>query len=294
MSDDGASIALETLSPPSSEPVGNVAAHGKRPVLEGSVHGKAVGSASSKEADDDSVERDENRDYIGNDAGPSHAPTESRSLKGISKFFCEISLIDQANGNSYTKRIEELPPGYPQLAAFMCCAETFSIARRFSRLRMRRLAHYQCHLAGLERRLMNLDKTDFHSTPKALKSLSVKEPRDREQSREKLMDAIDMGLSGYDDLFHRTAKIMRFNSPSPRDRASFMEWFNTHKPLDQPDSKYLEPGDDFMTLAEDRECKWLDDFVEQVLDRCVPKRIMEASPESSKWTPIYYSHHILT
>ena len=54
-----------------------------------------------------------------------------------------------------------------------------------------------------------------------------------------------------------------------------MAWLDLHGPLWEPDSMIFKHSDDFITLAEDAECSWLDGLIEDSLDRFLPKKFME-------------------
>lgn len=68
---------------------------------------------------------------------------------------------------------------------------------------------------------------------------------------------------------------MSFKTPSARNRASFLSWIWSYKPLTEEETPFLENSDDLVALSNGEECSWLDGFVEDVLMTCLPRGLLQ-------------------
>ena len=95
--------------------------------------------------------------------------------------------------------VNDVPSGYPQLAAFINSDENFLIARKYGYLRSRVLLYRQDELAVLERNLIALDADDEEKRPLALQSRKHDESTDKDPvySRKVLIQNIDDKLKEY-------------------------------------------------------------------------------------------------
>ncbi len=78
-----------------------------------------------------------------------------------------------------------------------------------------------------------------------------------------------------DDLVSRIRVYVSLKKPSGRDLSSFVDWIWDEKPLSREESRFLQHEDDFVALSDGQEGGWLDGFVEDVMTKCIPKRIMK-------------------
>ena len=102
--------------------------------------------------------------------------------------------------------VDELPPGYPQLAAFMNSDDNFLIARKFGYLRARVLLYRQDELSVLERDLIALDNDDKEKRAIALQSRKYDEATDKDPvySRKVLIQKIDDKLKEYGEYSYHS------------------------------------------------------------------------------------------
>ena len=66
-------------------------------------------------------------------------------------------------------------------------------------------------------------------------------------------------------------------SPTSRNHRIFSQWIQGRNPLTPRDQRFMEFRDDFVTLAEDQESSHFDGIVEDVLDFCLPRKVMQVS-----------------
>ena len=71
-------------------------------------------------------------------------------------------------------------------------------------------------------------------------------------------------------------------APSPRNLKSFVTWMRNETPLTHEESDFLEHQDDFVALSSGQESGWLDGVVEDTLKWCMPKKIREVQPPSTR------------
>jgi len=98
--------------------------------------------------------------------------------------------------------VDDYPPGYPQLAAFLNLDPNFPVYRRFGTLRHRLMVHKEVELMKLEQNLNEMDKADWTERRHRLQSIrrdhedATKEGKEQSE-REKLIDEIDKKLERY-------------------------------------------------------------------------------------------------
>ena len=78
-----------------------------------------------------------------------------------------------------------------------------------------------------------------------------------------------------DNLVNRIRAYASLKKPSGRNLSSFFDWVWDEKPLSREESRFLEHEDDFVALADGQEGGWLDGFVEDVMTKCIPNRILK-------------------
>ena len=177
------------------------------------------------------------------------------------------------------------------------------MCRKYGFLRSRVLLYRQDELANLERTLVDLDDLDLESAndkkePIHLMSRKIDDARKREPplSRKTLIQAIDDKLKEYgaqppriqekkwrlmkqylDDVIRRIQMYVSLRAPKIRDWQSFNKWMENEKPLMPQDERFLEHQMDFVALADNKECGWLDGFVEDTLKFLLPRTLRTVS-----------------
>ena len=78
-----------------------------------------------------------------------------------------------------------------------------------------------------------------------------------------------------DDIVRRIQLYVSLRAPSSRDWNSFAAWMANEKPLMPEERGFLQHRDDFVALADSKECGWLDGVVEDTLKRLIPSRLQQ-------------------
>ncbi|MCJ1458454.1 hypothetical protein MMC28_008827 [Mycoblastus sanguinarius] len=150
-------------------------------------------------------------------------------------------------------------------------------------MRSRVLLYRQDELCKLETKLLRLDEADNKESEESRKALrSRKHDEGRDSLRKTLIQQIDDKMKQYDDMVNRIQIYVTLKAPSSRNFKSFRTWIFNEKPLTREESGFLNHRDDFVALSDERECSWLDGVVEDVLERCLPRLVMDilfTSPE---------------
>ena len=192
--------------------------------------------------------------------------------------------------------VDDHPRGYPKLAAFMSSDENFLVCRKYSFLRSRVLLYRQDELSKLEETLVALDQEDWETDDAsrlALMSRKTDEARneDPRYSRKTLIQKIDDKLKQYGMYwqFGRSEKLTLatdncvsnirlyagMRTPCNRNWNSFAAWMKNKKPLTPEEREFMHHKDDFVALADDAECGWLDGVVEDTLSGFLPKKVID-------------------
>ena len=192
--------------------------------------------------------------------------------------------------------VDDHPRGYPKLAAFMNSDENFLVCRKYSFLRSRVLLYRQDELSRLEETLCALDQEDAETDDAsrlALMSRKTDEARDEDPqySRKTLIHKIDDKLKQYgvywqfgrserltlaaDDCVRNIQLYASMRSPCSRNWNSFAAWMKNIKPLTPEEREFMNHKDDFVALADDAECGWLDGVVEDTLSGLLPKKLKD-------------------
>lgn len=100
------------------------------------------------------------------------------------------------------RKVEQHPPGYPRLAAFVDTDPNFKIYRRFGTLRNRIGQQKQYELARLERKLDELDQKDHDDDGKRFCLSSIEFDQELGTERQALLREIEKKLHEYGKLFH--------------------------------------------------------------------------------------------
>ena len=90
-----------------------------------------------------------------------------------------------------------------------------------------------------------------------------------------------MLILALDEVIDRIRKYIALKAPSGRNIGSFMNWTRAHKPLTKEESTFLEHTDDFVALANGQENGWLDGFVEDTMNWCLPSNLMKVAQATS-------------
>ena len=96
--------------------------------------------------------------------------------------------------NTYTTD-EKQPEGWPQLASFMDTCDSFSIFRRFGQSHARILVNYMVDITAIEKRLLELDKSDIEPEGKLYRLRNRK--RGTDTSKEELLALMEDKLLRY-------------------------------------------------------------------------------------------------
>lgn len=221
-------------------------------------------------------------------------PDSSKEV-GISPLPLEIS--------SNPVLVDDHPRGYPKLAAFMSSDENFLVCRKYSFLRSRVLLYRQDELSKLEDTLVALDQEDAETDDAsrlALMSRKTDEARneDPRYSRKTLIQKIDDKLKQYGESwqFERSKKLTltaddcvsnirlyaSMRAPCSRNWNSFAAWMKNIKPLTPEEREFMNHKDDFVALADDAECGWLDGVVEDILSGFLPKKMIDVRTSCSQ------------
>lgn len=175
--------------------------------------------------------------------------------------------------------VEDYPSGYPQISALVGAHPSLHVFRRFTRLRARLILQKQDRLCLLEQELDELDRTE----PKRLFLGSLRS--DRNTTRNKLCDAIDMAMKDYgetprplcsqsagsrdhpniiainwncpfaytgataDDFLDRAEKMLARASPRGRDVQSLQNWTQNTSSVSLEETKYLWEDTDLFNLG---------------------------------------------
>jgi len=191
----------------------------------------------------------------------------------------------------YIRKIDDEPAGYPQLAAFLDSDPNFMMCRRFGVLHMRLLLYRQDELADLERRLSCIDREDS-LTEEGQQFLSSREMD--EEHRQDLIDEIDRKMKAYDDLVLRSQSLIAMRQPAKRNFRSMTTWVDNEKPLCVEEMDFIHQGEDFVTLAAEREDGWFDGIVEDALTSvpCRFTKFLFSSKSQREKTDDKYVHYV--
>ncbi|KAH0537357.1 hypothetical protein FGG08_005836 [Glutinoglossum americanum] len=191
----------------------------------------------------------------------------------------------------YTRKIDNEPAGYPQLAAFLDSDPNFTMCRRFGVLHTRLLLYRQDELRDLERRLAQVDREDS-LTEEGQQFLASREMD--EEHRQDLIDEIDQKLKAYDELVLRCQSLIAMRQPAKRNFRSLTTWVDNEKPLCVEEMDFIHQRQDFVTLAAEREDGWFDGLVEDALMSipCRFTKILFSSKSQREKTDDRYVHYV--
>jgi hypothetical protein len=63
------------------------------------------------------------------------------------------------------------------------------------------------------------------------------------------------------------------SKPSTLSKKSVVNWMNGNKPLIQRESRFLDHAEDLVSLSTDNDRGTFDEFIEWLLDKCIPTTI---------------------
>ncbi|KAF2186441.1 hypothetical protein K469DRAFT_706409 [Zopfia rhizophila CBS 207.26] len=185
-----------------------------------------------------------------------------------------------------TRRLNDCPKGYPNLAAFLDSDEGFTMYRRFGYLQSRLLLDKQEELRVLEKKL---DRMDKRLTKKDEDRMCSRDMfgSDVEKHRQLLSD-IEAKFCSYANILTAAQQMMAFKRPADADYQSVGRYINNRKPLVEEEATWIQHKEDIVTLRTGREHAWLDDVVEGFLKICHCRLIdmLFRSKETRKKTEI--------
>jgi hypothetical protein len=156
---------------------------------------------------------------------------------------------------------------------------------------MRLLLYRQDELADLERRLSRIDREDS-LTEEGQQFLASREMD--EEHRQDLVDEIDRKLKAYDELVLRCQSLIAMRQPEKRNFKSMTTWVDNEKPLCVEEMNFIHQGEDFITLAAEREDGWFDGLVEDTLTSipCRFTKFLFSSKSQREKTDDKYVHYV--
>jgi transglutaminase-like putative cysteine protease len=157
--------------------------------------------------------------------------------------------------------VDDVPDGYPRLAALIDSDINTRIYRRFGYYRNRLLLHRQDELAEITRKLDSLDKADEFSCPERLYSRRDDEMEGDTCARLQLLQQLDVKMKDYDELLMREHAIASLTRPTRRDHLSYFNWVYNNKPVVREEYEFIYHRDDFVLIG-NQEDAWLGCFVE--------------------------------
>jgi hypothetical protein len=158
-----------------------------------------------------------------------------------------------------SQRLEDYPPGYPQLAAYANSDVDTLLFRRFGWLRCRALLHLQDELQVLEDELRILDSEHGRTNPNRLISKRFDEDQAWHQDtseRKAIMMEINSRLKDYDNLLERQKFVSAIRKPSMREFRSFFDWVRNNRPVTREECQFIYHKDDILSLGQQSDI-WL-------------------------------------
>ncbi|OJD31226.1 uncharacterized protein BKCO1_5100051 [Diplodia corticola] len=197
------------------------------------------------------------------------APEVKRSW--VARLFRSNSSEDPDDeiNDTDVRALEDCPAGYPHLAAFQACEQSFMLYRGFSYVHARLILNLQAKIAALEGELDDVDEDDFgnEDTRVRLKSVArdigdTKDAEDTDRHRQRILEELRVNVMHYDELLIKTKQIASLQRPTDRDYRSVRNYFYNFRPLVKKEEKYIRCREDIISLRSGREWAGFDQWVE--------------------------------
>ncbi|BCS28103.1 uncharacterized protein APUU_61151S [Aspergillus puulaauensis] len=161
-------------------------------------------------------------------------------------------------------QVEEHPAGYPRFSALIGAENSFHICRRFSNIRARLLLLKQDKVSRLEAELEGIDREES-----AVLFLGSRR-YDLNESRKAILNDLNLALEDYDRYVERSARILEFSNPNPRNTTNLQKWVHGNRCIARDEVKYLTYGGNellCMATPADSTVARMEDWVEDNLVR---------------------------
>ena len=192
--------------------------------------------------------------------------------------------------------VENFPNGFPRLSCFLDSDDAFMVYRRFGTVFSRLLLSKQDELSRMEMELNGMDKNDEANGDENYlmsNTLDVDRPSiptTWPQSRPELLAKMEKTALEYGksmttltpafksmklilplkaDLLLKAQQLKALEQPSRRDYKSVLHFMeNDGGPLFEEEAGFIYEKEDLVTLRPGREHAWLDNVLEQILQKC--------------------------
>lgn len=164
--------------------------------------------------------------------------------------------------------VDNMPNGFPRLAAFQSSESNFSLYRSFTYLHSRVLLDLQDDIAGLEKELDEIDWDDFDEDPDRLRSRDFDKASDENSGRNRrvILKEIRLKLVEYDEVLIKARTLDSFQKPSDRNYRSVRRFHHNHKPLKDTETELIRSKEDTISLRNSgREGSTFDAGLEKVI-----------------------------
>ncbi|KAF2028209.1 hypothetical protein EK21DRAFT_114124 [Setomelanomma holmii] len=204
----------------------------------------------------------------------SRAPPKSSILPLASRWYTSQSAKGTGNTRQRkkyhvpvkTRRINDHPKGYPNLAAFLDSDDGFAVYRRFGYLQARILLQKQAELTALEEALQATELEILNDDDNALCNRKVFGPHAAKQR--KLLKDIESTYCSYAQILTAAQQMMSFKKPSNSEYQSVGRYLNNRQALVEKEATWIQHKEDIITLRTGRDHAWLDDIIEGLLRLC--------------------------
>ncbi|KAF2268848.1 hypothetical protein CC78DRAFT_510082 [Lojkania enalia] len=194
-----------------------------------------------------------------------------------------------------TRRLNDSPKGYPNVAAFLDSDEGFTIYRRFGYLQSRLLLSKQEELRRLEVKLERLELIVSTKDENAFCSRDIRGEFAKEHAE--VLNEIETKFHSYAKLLTTAQQMMAFTKPAEADRQNVGRYIWNRKPLVRVEASWIQHRDDLITIRAGREHAWLDGVVECILQACHCKlidvifrsKVQDNTPGTNPIHEIYYT-----
>lgn len=201
------------------------------------------------------------------DASAQPHDEKSTFLRRVTELFrSEPVPVDVTETN--TRQLDNMPNGFPRLAAFQSSESNFSLYRSFTYLHSRVLLDLQDDIAGLEKELDEIDWDDFDEDPDRLRSRDFDKASDENSGRNRrvILKEIRLKLVEYDEVLIKARTLDSFQKPSDRNYRSVRRFHHNHKPLKDTETELIRSKEDTISLRNSgREGSTFDAGLEKVI-----------------------------
>ncbi|KAH9879766.1 hypothetical protein J1614_001789 [Plenodomus biglobosus] len=201
-------------------------------------------------------------------AQPHHSKKRPEFLHRISKPFRSVPEPEDVTFTK-TRKLENTPRGFPQLAAFQASEANFSLYRSFSYLHSRVLLDLQDEIRCLEIELDEIDWDDHDADENRLRSrdfdLSTGDSDQTNRTRRVILREIKEKLLEYDEVLIKCRTLESFQKPSDRNYRSVRRYHHNKKPLMDSEMDCIRSKEDIISLTSGREWATFDGGVETMI-----------------------------